>query len=134
MSQCGSRFTSHLSDRTCTPFYVGRSRSNPLFSSALHELHLDHPCTEEPFAALGAFKNLVFRAGKKARLLACAALRAVNQQLQARRSCCEAWAPVVRCFDSTTLRCTGFRALCNTIASLRMDNLREHEEGITSQK
>ena len=42
--------------------------------------------------------------------------------------CCDSWEPVAQRFDPDHVRCTDFRALCNTIASLTRDIIRAHED------
>ena len=60
-------------------------------------------------------------------LVACTALCAArSQQLQDLMSSCEAWEPVSRCIDSTTLRRSDFRVPLQH----SQDSLREHSAGL----
>ena len=44
--------------------------------------------------------------------------------------CCEAWEPVVKCFDPIPFECTDFQGLSQIIASLTRENLTEREAQI----
>ena len=44
--------------------------------------------------------------------------------------CCEAWEPVVKCFDPNSFECIDFHGLCQIIASLTRERLAEREAEI----
>ena len=102
--------------------------------------NLVNKSTPSDLAAVWSFKNWLFgdiRAnvllsrkthdslGAKL-LTASIALRAYgNRHLGTLMRCCEAWEPVIKCFDPISLECTDFQGLSQIIAILTRESLAE---------
>ena len=100
-----------------------------VFCTNLKQISDDHQYTDEPFAALADFKQIIEKARKRTRhellrntlvspgakhWVAASAMRACrNRHFGTLMHCCAAWEPVVQCFDKISCECTNFQCLAS---------------------